>query len=113
MGVEPRFGNDGVAPTGRWHACICVVRIQETQTVFTLCFERIDASPFDFLAGQFITIRFTWAEESFSRVFTIASPPTRADRIARHLPGCPQRRNSACVRGISSIVSLSQFEVSA
>jgi ferredoxin-NADP reductase len=81
MGVEPRFGNDGVAPTGRWHACICVGRIQETQTVFTLCFERIDASPFDFLAGQFITIRFTWAEESFSRVFTIASPPTRADRI--------------------------------
>ncbi|WP_192251093.1 flavin reductase family protein [Mesorhizobium silamurunense] len=63
------------------HPCICTDRIRETGDVATLMFRRVDGRKFDFLAGQFVTIRFSWGGQTCSRVFTISSPPTRPDRI--------------------------------
>jgi ferredoxin-NADP reductase len=67
---------------GVFNPCVCTNRIQETGDVVTLVFERADDRRFDFLAGQFVTIRFSWGGQTYSRVFTIASPPTRPDCIA-------------------------------
>lgn len=64
------------------HACVCTDRIQETADVVTFVFRMTDGGAFDFLAGQFVTIRFSWGDQTYIRVFTIASPPTRPDRIA-------------------------------
>ncbi|RRH93631.1 iron-sulfur cluster-binding domain-containing protein [Mesorhizobium tamadayense] len=69
-------------PLGTLHSCVCTDRIQETGDVVTLEFQRTDGRRFDFLAGQFVTIRFSWDGERYARVFTIASPPTRPQRIA-------------------------------
>ncbi|MDX8524601.1 iron-sulfur cluster-binding domain-containing protein [Mesorhizobium sp. MSK_1335] len=81
MNVVPALaGNGACLDTSR--LCICTDRIQETSDVVTLVFERIDGRGFKFLAGQFVTIRFCWNGEQFSRVFTIASPPSRPQRIA-------------------------------
>ncbi|CCV16435.1 iron-sulfur cluster-binding domain-containing protein [Mesorhizobium sp. STM 4661] len=70
------------APLGTLHSCVCTDRIQETGDIVTLEFQRTDGRMFDFLAGQFVTIRFSWDGDRYSRVFTIASPPTRPQRIA-------------------------------
>ncbi|RJT31975.1 hybrid-cluster NAD(P)-dependent oxidoreductase [Mesorhizobium waimense] len=73
---------DTGSPARRLHPCLCTDRIQETGDVVTLVFKRADGQGFDFLAGQFVTIRFSWGGQPYARVFTIASPPTRPDRIA-------------------------------
>jgi len=73
---------DTGSPSRGMHPCLCTGRIQETGDVVTLVFKRADGRAFDFLAGQFVTIRFSSGGQTYSRVFTIASPPTRADRIA-------------------------------
>lgn len=73
---------DSGSPARGLHPCVCTNRIRETGDVVTLVFKRADGRAFDFLAGQFVTIRFSWGGQTYSRVFTIASPPTRADRIA-------------------------------
>lgn len=73
---------DSGSPLGGSHLCRCTDRIQETGDVVTLVFKRADGQGFEFLAGQFVTIRFSWSGQTYSRVFTIASPPTRPDRIA-------------------------------
>ncbi|WP_217571503.1 flavin reductase family protein [Mesorhizobium sp. GbtcB19] len=70
------------SPSRDLHPCLCTGSIQEARDVVTLMFNRVDGRRFDFLAGQFVTIRFSWAGQTYSRVFTIASPPTRPDRIA-------------------------------
>ncbi|TPI32609.1 iron-sulfur cluster-binding domain-containing protein [Mesorhizobium sp. B3-2-1] len=81
MNVVPTSaGNGALLDTSR--LCVCTDRIQETSDVVTLVFERVDGRGFDFRAGQSTTIRFGWNGEHFSRVFTIASPPSRPQRIA-------------------------------
>ncbi|MEY9999091.1 2Fe-2S iron-sulfur cluster-binding protein [Sinorhizobium fredii] len=74
----------GLGHTSRdaFHPCICVDRSNETHDVFTLVFEKLDSSGFHFVAGQFVTIRFNFEGQRFSRAFTIASPPTRPERVA-------------------------------
>jgi ferredoxin-NADP reductase len=81
MNVEPVLTST-TSPRGTLHPCVCTDRIQETGDVVTLVFRRTDGRKFSFLAGQFVTIRFFWCGQAYSRVFTIASPPTRPERIA-------------------------------
>lgn len=81
MNATTAFAADGhLLDTSR--LCVCTDRFQETSDVVTLVFERIDGRAFKFLAGQFVSIRFSWDGEQLSRAFTIASPPSRARRIA-------------------------------
>ncbi|RWD28723.1 MAG: iron-sulfur cluster-binding domain-containing protein [Mesorhizobium sp.] len=81
MNFVPGFARDGgLLDTSR--LCVCTARIQEAEDVVTLVFERVDGRAFKFLAGQFVTISFSWNGADFSRVFTVASPPTRPERIA-------------------------------
>lgn len=70
------------SPSLGLRACVCTDRIQETGDVVTFVFRMTDGGVFDFLAGQFVTIRFSWGDQTYARVFTIASPPTRPDHIA-------------------------------
>lgn len=62
--------------------CVCIKRIDETPDVFTLVFQRADGRPFKFVAGQFVTLRFSFQGKTFTRVFTIASAATRSEQIA-------------------------------
>lgn len=78
-----------VASAETFHKCECVDRVQESHDVFTLVLQKCDRSSFDFIAGQFVTIRFSWNDRHYARVFTIASPPTRPDRIALTIKAAP------------------------
>lgn len=81
MSVEAVLA-DTTSPRGTLHPCICIDWIQETGDVITLVFRRADGRNFSFLAGQFVTIRFSWSGQPYAGMFTIASPPIRPDRIA-------------------------------
>ncbi|CAN7638249.1 flavin reductase family protein [Mesorhizobium sp. LjNodule214] len=81
MNLVPSFASIG-ASLDSSQLCVCTSRIQETNDVVTLVFERMDGRAFKHLAGQFVTVRFSWNGEGFSRVFTIASPPTRPESIS-------------------------------
>lgn len=81
MSVAQNLASDR-SVSGTSHLSICTGRVQETHDVFTLAFERIDGQTFNFVPGQFVMIRFSWDGQIFSRIFTIAAPPTRPERIS-------------------------------
>ncbi|WP_084101169.1 hybrid-cluster NAD(P)-dependent oxidoreductase [Nocardioides luteus] len=61
---------------------VCSQVLAVTHDVKTFVFTTPDRRPFDFEAGQFITIRVEIDGELMTRCYTIASPPTRPDRLA-------------------------------
>lgn len=69
---------------------VCSQVLAVTHDVKTFVFTTPDRRPFDFEAGQFITMRLEVDGEMLSRCYTIASPPTRPDRLAitvKRVPG--------------------------
>lgn len=61
---------------------VCSQVLAVTHDVKTFVFTTPERRPFDFEAGQFITIRLEIDGEMLTRCYTIASPPTRPDRLA-------------------------------
>ena len=61
---------------------VCSQVLAVTHDVKTFVFTTPERRPFDFEAGQFITIRVEIDGELMTRCYTIASPPTRPDRLA-------------------------------
>ncbi|MDQ4109930.1 MAG: hybrid-cluster NAD(P)-dependent oxidoreductase [Actinomycetota bacterium] len=61
---------------------VCSQVLAVTHDVKTFVFTTPDRRAFDFEAGQFITIRVEIGDEMLTRCYTIASPPTRPDRLA-------------------------------
>lgn len=61
---------------------VCSQVLAVTHDVKTFVFTTPERRPFDFEAGQFITIRVEIDGELVTRCYTIASPPTRPDRLA-------------------------------
>ncbi|MER7608986.1 hybrid-cluster NAD(P)-dependent oxidoreductase [Nocardioides sp. NPDC127503] len=61
---------------------VCSQVLAVTHDVKTFVFTTPDRRAFDFEAGQFITIRVEIDGEMMTRCYTIASPPTRPDRLA-------------------------------
>ncbi len=69
---------------------VCVAVHDETHDVKTFTFAADPARRFDFLAGQFLTFTFVIDGMEVSRCYTIASPPTRPDRVqvtSKRVPG--------------------------
>ncbi len=60
---------------------LCVAVHNETHDVKTFTFGAEPARTFAFLPGQFLTFTFAIGEAEISRCYTIASPPTRPDRV--------------------------------
>lgn len=61
---------------------VCSQVLAVTHDVKTFVFTTRERRPFDFEAGQFITMRVEVDGEMMTRCYTIASPPTRPDRLA-------------------------------
>lgn len=61
---------------------VCSQVLAVTHDVKTFVFTTPERRPFDFEAGQFITLRVEIDGEMVSRCYTISSPPTRPDRLA-------------------------------
>lgn len=69
---------------------VCVAIDDETHDVKTFTFAADPARQFGFEAGQFLTFTFSVDGEEISRCYTIASPPTRPDRVritSKRVPG--------------------------
>ena len=69
---------------------VCSQVLAVTHDVKTFVFTTPERRPFDFEAGQFITMRLEIDGEHLTRCYTIASPPTRPDRLAitiKRVPG--------------------------
>jgi len=61
---------------------VCSQVLAVTHDVKTFVFTTPERRPFHFEAGQFITMRLEIDGELVTRSYTIASPPTRPDRLA-------------------------------
>ncbi|MBM3606446.1 MAG: hybrid-cluster NAD(P)-dependent oxidoreductase [Alphaproteobacteria bacterium] len=55
----------------------CVSVLPESPNVVTVCFQAPSGRPFDFLAGQFLTLELPVPGETIYRTYTISSSPTR------------------------------------
>lgn len=69
---------------------VCVAVHDETHDVKTFTFAAEPARRFRFLPGQFLTFTFATNAGEVSRCYTIASPPTRPDRVqitSKRVPG--------------------------
>ena len=69
---------------------VCVAVHDETHDVKTFTFSADPPRKFDFLPGQFLTFTFAIDGAEVSRCYTIASPPTRPDRVqitSKRVPG--------------------------
>lgn len=61
---------------------VCVHVAQETHDVKTFTFAPLAPGVFRFFPGQFLTFTFNIGGDEISRCYTIASPPTRPDRVS-------------------------------
>jgi ferredoxin-NADP reductase len=61
---------------------VCVAVRDETHDVRTFVFAASEPRRFDFRPGQFLTFSFEVEGRTIPRCYTIASPPTRPDRLA-------------------------------
>ena len=69
---------------------VCVAVRDETHDVKTFTFAAEPERRFDFVPGQFMTFTFPVDGADVPRCYTIASPPTRPDRLSitvKHIPG--------------------------
>lgn len=69
---------------------VCSQVLAVTHDVKTFVFTTPERRPFHYEAGQFVTLRLEIDGELVTRCYTIASPPTRPDRLAitvKRVPG--------------------------
>ena len=69
-----------VAASGNWtddEALECVSILPETPNVITVCFQSPSGRPFDFNAGQFLTLELPVPGGPLYRTYTISSSPSR------------------------------------
>jgi ferredoxin-NADP reductase len=74
----------------RGDSLLCIAVRDETHDVKTFIFAADPARTFSFQAGQFLTFTFAIDGSEVNRCYTIASPPTRPDRVqisSKRVPG--------------------------
>jgi NADH oxidoreductase Hcr len=73
---------------------ICVNRIDETIDASTFEFKKLDGSPFDYKAGQFLTFEVDVAGECEYRAYSLSSTPSKPESVAVTIKRVPDGKVS-------------------